>query len=189
MNLDDKNIGAGAGAAASDHANAAASAAGAMVDAYISTDCTVPLKSGTAFYNSVAAFKNAWNAWATGGDPDSPAGQLVHNGEYDAATVAAAQTLVSAVPAPCTQPAPPPPPAQTVTCSDGSVHPAGYVCPQVPVAPSGMPGWLKVLLWILLAGGVIAGSIWLFRYFGKKNELAAAESKRRPRKRGKRKKR
>jgi len=178
MNLDDKNIGAGAGAAASDHANAAASAAGAMVDAYNSTDCTVPLVSGTAFYNSVAAFKNAWNAWATGGDPDSPAGQLVHNGEYDAATVAAAQTVVGGVPPPCTQPAPPAPQPQPVP-----------VPPAPPVAPGGMPGWLKVLLWILLAGGVIAGSIWLFRYFGKKNELAAAESKRRPRKRGKRKKR
>ena len=177
---DDKNIGAGAGGLApGDPGGAALSAAQALVAAYDS-GCTVPLQTGTPFYNAVRNFKVAYNIWTSGatdgpnGDGSPCAGCLAHNGNYDQACVDAINGIPGAPAAPpaCTGSAPPAPPPPPPT-------------PPVVVASGGLPAWAKVLIWVLIAGGVVAGGIWLYRKYGKKP--MASESKRRPRKKGKRK--
>ena len=177
---ENKKVGAGAGSLApGDPGGAALDAAQALVAAY-DPACTVPLQTGTAFYNAVRNFKVAYNIW-TSGSTDGPNadgspcdGCLAHNGLYDQACVDAINGIpgAPAAPAACTAagpvPTPPTPP------------------PTPPVAPSGgLPTWAKVLIWVLIAGGAVAAGIWLFRYFGKKNTGAA--EKRRPRRRARRK--
>jgi len=167
MNLDDKKVGAGAGSGSlSDPTLVAAMATMLGVSDFTSTAACGPVKAFQLAYNS------AGNVPAISVD-----------GGYGAETANAASLVAASngggnVPAGLTSGWP--------NCGGGTpVQPVNPVNPVVPA--SGMPGWLKVLLWLLVGGGVIAGAIFLYRYFDKRQLAGAAEGKRRPRRRGKRK--
>jgi hypothetical protein len=164
---EDKKVGAGAGSGSlSDPAVVAAMATMLGVSDFTQAAACGPVKGFQLAYN------NAGNVPA-----------LSVDGSYGAETAAAAALVAGSngggnVPAPLTSGWP--------NCGGGVQPPP--VTPVTPVVPSsGMPNWLKILIYILIAGGVVAGSIWLYRYYGKR-QLAGASERRRPRRRGKRSK-
>ena len=167
----EKNIGAGAGGLAPGDPGGVALAAAQQVVATYPGPGTNPIPPG-AFHDAVHNFKVAYNVWINGADT----GPLAHNGNWDQAAADAMNSIpgAPAAPAAWTAGAPPAPPPVPV--------------PDQPVATTGLPAWAKWLIYAIIAGGVVAGAIWLYRYYGKRQMLAAAE-KRRPRRRGKRKKR
>ena len=163
------------------------SAAGAAAVLAASQAMTGVDLTTTAACAPVMAMQTAWNS--NGGTP-----ALTVDGGYGAASaeaLAAAASIAGQghVPAAVTTfpkcGGSPTPPATTVTCPDGSVHPAGYVCPgSSPIQPSGgMPKWLKWLLIVLAAGAV--GTIGYLIY-KKQNGSGASEPKRRRSKRRRR---
>lgn len=144
--------------------------------------CTNVPQGGTKANTVVHDFKNGWNA--AGKTP-----QLAHNGQYDAPCADAVASLTGTNASPCNAgPPPPPPPPGQVTCSDGSVHPAGYVCPAPIVPVSGMPMWLKVLLGVLLVGSILTIGTLLYRR-SKKKKTGAAGASESPRRKKRKKKR
>ena len=162
---EDKKVGAGAGSGSlSDPAVVAAMATMLGVSDFTQAAACGPVKGFQLAYN------NAGNVPA-----------LSVDGSYGAETAAAAALVAGSngggnVPAPLTSGWP--------NCGGGVQPPAPTPTPVVPAG--GMPSWLKWLLILLVAGGVVAGSIWLYRTYGKR-QLAGASERRRPRRRGKRK--
>ena len=173
---EDKKVGAGASGAGVngyvvDPSNAGFGAVLAAAGSLGGIDFTTSAACGP-----VKAFQNAWNN--AGGTPT-----LAVDGGYGTDTASAngatsqANGDSGAVPGGLSSGFP--------NCGGGVQPPP--VTPVTPVVPSsGMPNWLKILIYILIAGGVVAGSIWLYRYYGKR-QLAGASERRRPRRRGKRK--
>ena len=166
MNLDDKKVGAGAGSGSlSDPTLVAAMATMLGVSDFTSTAACGPVKAFQLAYN------NAGNVPAISVD-----------GGYGAETANAASLVAASngggnVPAGLSSGWP--------NCGGGGVTPPTPPAP--PVAPSGgLPGWLKILIYILITAGAIGAGIFLYRYFNKKG-AGAMEGKRRPRRRGKRK--
>ena len=162
------------------------SAAGAAAVLAASAAMTGVDLTTTAACAPVMAMQTAWNS--NGGTPALTA----IDGKYgtdSADALAAAASMVAGqgnVPAAVTTfPNCGGSPTPTVTCPDGSVHPAGYVCPgSSPIQPSGgMPKWLKWLLIVLAAGAV--GTIGYLIY-KKQNGSGASEPKRRRSKRRRR---
>lgn len=72
---------------------------------------------------------------------------------YNQAITAGVQALGGTPP----QPTPPPLPG-VVTCPDGSVHPAGYICPVLPPKPAGAPA-SDYTAPILIGAGVLGAGI------------------------------
>ena len=154
---DDKKIGAGAGLGGGP--TAVSDAAAIAVSALLADPnyCANVGVSGTAVNIGVHNFKQAYNDWVAGGDPTAPSSPLpIDTGKYENVTADALASLNAGG-----QTAPP-------GC-DGYVPPAPPPTPPTPpptppvVASSGLPGWAKILIYLLIAGGVIAGGIWLYR--------------------------
>ena len=192
----------GAGDASGDLVAAAQAAAAAMSAAGACADVCV---TGTAANTDVYAFKVAWNTLGWGADP-APAGStganasdpnqfaygpLAHNGQYDVACMAAmnAAGAGAIAPAACATPCGGGTPL-VPTCPAGQHWDAsaGQCVPDAITPPSkGLPKWAMWLIAILIAGGVAALGLYLYKRFGSSNPSGAGESRRRPRKRGKRK--
>ena len=112
-----------------------------------SSYCTDVGVNGTAVNTAVHNFKVDWNA--AGLTPQVPVG----TGQYEAVTAAAVSTALGGT-GPLACGAAPPAPPQTVTCADGSVHPAGYVCPAAPAATAtNYTPWLIAAGVVVVAGG------------------------------------
>jgi hypothetical protein len=156
-------------------ANSVQNAADAVNSYFQSNPCT------QASLAVVSAFQQEWNSPSDGSSPGSP--QIAVDGQFGPCTAQAMVAAYGSAPASCFP----------GTCQGGQyVAPANpNPAPPAPVPPApaattgGMPTWLRWLLIVLVAGGVVAASVWLYRKYGKKS--GASEPKRRPRRRGKRK--
>lgn len=143
----------------------------------------------------VKALQSAWNAASGDGGVGATGGPVITvDGVYGTNTANANAAIAQAsgggnTPGPL-DPSQYPncngaPPQQTVTCPDGSVHPAGYVCPGGNITPSGgLPTWAKWLIGLLAAAAVVGLGLWLYKRYG--SESMAGERKR---KRGRKSKR
>ena len=110
--------------------------------------CTSVGQNGSAVNTAVHNFKVDWNA--AGLQPQVPVG----TGQYESVTASAVGTAVGGN-GPLACGAAPPAPQQTVTCADGSVHPAGYVCPAAPAAAT----TTNYTPWIIAGAVVLAAGI------------------------------
>lgn len=139
--------------------------------------CASVGQSGSAVNTAVHNFKAAFNAVYT--DTPLPIG----TGNYEPVVAAALSQELGGISVPpgCSANPPPPPPQQ---CPPGQVLDASGNCvPAAPLATTGMPQWLKVLLGVIAAAAVVFAGVMIYRGSKKKGSHSAGEAPRRHKKR------
>lgn len=174
---DNKQIGAGAGAGpvtVNGYTIDPGASGFATLVAAAQTMNLLPDFSAQAACAPVKAFQAAWNA--AGGTP-----QLSVDGGYgqDSANANAAVATIYGgnVPGPA---------SSFPNCGGGNPPTPPNPNPQPPVPSGGMKTWVKVLLWLLVGGGVVGLGVLIYRWMSKGG--GAREGKRRRRGKNRRRK-